>query len=544
MIFESIASRRRAQSRPLICEARGTALLLSLLAVACGEDAREEDAGAEPVDDAAVGDAAIDEDGAADAQVAADAAADGGSGLDAARCDASSADDATCQAATDAGCTGDRCVTPQCDGAACSDASEACVPSCTVGAQQCSDGKLRSCESISGCASWSAPAVCSGGCSSSTSCAAAPSNGIFQVASYGNDQIASIALLSDGRLAIAGFTDGPLGGGFPPASRDVFLTVLNPTTGTRDWTRTWGSANAEFEVGGVFVDKAGALAVVSRLQGMLPDSQVGPGIVVSRYDTAGTLMAHRATQLDVEPKQAVPAANGAMWLAGGEQRVGDGWPDAYTVRLDGAGAVVGESRWGVEQPDIAGAISAAPDDGAYVTGNLNRQLFCSRLSAAGQVVWTKTWAADGDANGRGVAALAGGGALLTGFYSPASGTPSFVRKVDADGNIVWTESAGVAAGDAGQRLVIAPDGTFYLAGITTGEMVAGAYKGMTDVFVQHRDASGKVLWTKQYGSDREDSVTGIALSSSALFVAGNTLGTLGTGTNAGSFDGYVLRIPL
>jgi hypothetical protein len=88
-----------------------------------------------------------------------------------------------------------------------------------------------------------------------------------------------------------------------------------------------------------------------------------------------------------------------------------------------------------------------------------------------------------------------------------SGSPSFVRKVDADGNVVWTDSAGVAAADAGQRVMIAPDGSFYVAGITSGEMVPGAYKGMSDVFVQHRAQDGKVLWTKQYGSAQEDTVT-------------------------------------
>jgi hypothetical protein len=51
------------------------------------------------------------------------------------------------------------------------------------------------------------------------------------------------------------------------------------------------------------------------------------------------------------------------------------------------------------------------------------------------------------------------------------------------------------------------------------------------------------LWTKQYGSDDDDSVSGLALTASALYVSGNSFGAF-AGPNRGASDGFVLRIGL
>ncbi len=56
------------------------------------------------------------------------------------------------------------------------------------------------------------------------------------------------------------------------------------------------------------------------------------------------------------------------------------------------------------------------------------------------------------------------------------------------------------------------------------------------------DFNGNELWTQIVGSTATDAPSGIAVNASGAYVGGSTRCTLGAIANAGSGDGFVLKI--
>ena len=62
-------------------------------------------------------------------------------------------------------------------------------------------------------------------------------------------------------------------------------------------------------------------------------------------------------------------------------------------------------------------------------------------------------------------------------------------------------------------------------GITYGELVSGEAQLGQDGFAQARSLDGKVLWTKQFGTQKTDIVKAIAVNSEGtVYVGGTTNG--------------------
>ena len=79
-----------------------------------------------------------------------------------------------------------------------------------------------------------------------------------------------------------------------------------------------------------------------------------------------------------------------------------------------------------------------------------------------------------------------------------------------------------------------------MAGDTTGGL-HGANEGSSDLFVVKYNSSGTKQWTKQLGTSGIDIANGVATDSSGkVYVAGETKGGV-DGTNAGSYDLFVVK---
>jgi hypothetical protein len=126
-----------------------------------------------------------------------------------------------------------------------------------------------------------------------------------------------------------------------------------------------------------------------------------------------------------------------------------------------------------------------------------------------------------------------------GTLSAAAGAPpgahAFVRKYDLNGVEMWTREFGSGRNEEILALTGGPGGV-YAAGDTT--VTAPPFD---DAFVAAFDASGRTKWGQQFGTAAVDRATAIVVNASGVYVAGTTQGTLPGMTAAGDSDCFVRK---
>lgn len=108
------------------------------------------------------------------------------------------------------------------------------------------------------------------------------------------------------------------------------------------------------------------------------------------------------------------------------------------------------------------------------------------------------------------------------------------------------------AHDIARKIVVAKDGSFFIAGTTTprapdgepwGNIGTEEVAGKADIFLAKFSKSGKLIWVKRTGSDDDDIVNDIQCSNNALYICGSTAGTFGV-KSYGSWDVFVMKFTL
>lgn len=164
-------------------------------------------------------------------------------------------------------------------------------------------------------------------------------------------------------------------------------------------------------------------------------------------------------------------------------------------------------RWsatlGTAGNDVGNAVATDNEGNVLVTGNLDNYLFIEKYSAAGNLIWSKT------------------------FYDNYG-------------------SGNAVAVDQNDNVIVA--GTFYSRLDFGGGSVASI--GEYDSFVVKYSADGAHLWSKRFGgSEGDDSINGLAIDSLGnIFVAGTIVGTVALGGNTtyatGPFDNDIVLAKL
>ena len=171
---------------------------------------------------------------------------------------------------------------------------------------------------------------------------------------------------------------------------------------------------------------------------------------------------------------------------------------------------------------------AAGSSGAFVVGSsYGASPFVRMYDFAGNIVWTTTL---GAADMPSAIALGSSGIYVAGTRdtTPGRGDPTaydvFVDKFDANGNLVWDRRFGSQTLDEGRAVAVDPSGV-YVAGFAYGTIPGESTSGQEDAFVRKYDADGNVLWTRQFGTSSPDFGNAVASDTSGVYVAGTTTGT-------------------
>jgi autotransporter-associated beta strand protein len=216
--------------------------------------------------------------------------------------------------------------------------------------------------------------------------------------------------------------------------------------------------------------------------------------------------------------------------------------DIFISKLDSAGNFVWARSMGGSSDDFGRGIAVATDGSVYTTGyfygtvdfdpgpgtlnltsNGGNDIFLSKLSSAGNLLWADSFGGTGDDYGYGIAATADGGVCFTGRinntadFDPSSGvfglsgTNFYVSKLDAAGNLAW--AAAMPGYGTGYSIALAPDGSIYATGGFNNTVDFDPSPGTYNLTNSNVNYSMPFVWKWQSG---DHAPTGIGLSPASV----------------------------
>ncbi len=221
--------------------------------------------------------------------------------------------------------------------------------------------------------------------------------------------------------------------------------------------------------------------------------------------------------------------------------------DVFLRKFNASGDAIWSRQQGTSGVDISFDIKADGAGGAYITGETRGDAFVSRYDAAGNQLWHRLidsgsgdvgWALSVDHLGNIYVSGETGGDL----DGPNQGKSDvFVSKLSPAGDLLWTRQFGTIDSDFNGGVSADGLGNIYVAGSTAG-VLDGANNGSFDAFIRKFDDNGNVQWTRQFGTVEEDSIRRIAADQLGnIFVGGETFGSLAGVYSGTEGDAYVSK---
>jgi hypothetical protein len=392
---------------------------------------------------------------------------------------------------------------------------------------------------------------------------------VWQFGTTSNETAQSIAVGGSGALHMAGYTTGTFPGQQSAGQPDVLVRKLD-AAGTELWTKQFGTGSAEFGEG-IDVDGSGNVYVTGYSSGAFPNQSNagqndtflrkldpnGAELWTRQFGTSGSDLAQDVAVMENGTVYVIGTTNGAF---SGQTNAGAN--DVYVRKYDASGNELWTREVGSITSDggMSGAVDS--DENLYVAGftdgtfpgqtsSGSGDAFLIKYGPNGDTLWTRQFGTGSYDPAYGVGVDASGNAYVAGYtggnfvsQSALGGSDAFVRKYDSAGNELWTRQFGSTFSDITKTMRVDGDGNVYVAGKIFGTFPGQSSIGGDDVFVRKYDAAGIELWTRQIGSNGDDTVESLAVDSAGVvYLAGDTLGTFAGQTRVGgTTDAFIVKL--
>ena len=260
--------------------------------------------------------------------------------------------------------------------------------------------------------------------------------------------------------------------------------------------------------------------------------------------------------------------------------IGRGGEDAIIVKYDVSGDVVWKKNFGGGSNDRFNGVAATSDGGFIAVGYSAAASFFSgdwtgvagrggedaiivKYDVSGDVVWKKNFGGSSNDRFNSVLATSNSGFIAVGYSTSFAsgdwpdvigrgGEDAIIVKCDASGDVVWKKNFGGSGEDRFNGVAATSDGGFFAVGYSrgasfgSGDWTDVARRGMTDAIIVKYDVSGDVVWKKNFGGSGSNYFDGVVLASDGGLVAVGDSSKVGdvdlTGlTGYGSIDAIIVK---
>ena len=337
----------------------------------------------------------------------------------------------------------------------------------------------------------------------------------------GSDAAEGVASAADGSSYVVGLTDSFTTDPFGNPSPKIFVVKFAPN-GSLTWQRIWnGTTIRGLGRPDVAVSADGSVYVT----GITADN--GNDAVLLKFDSGGTLLWERTwggSQSDAGLAVAT-GLDGSAYITGTETSFGSGFGQ-FVVKFDSAGNLVWQK---IAERANGNAVAVAPDGSVYAAGTTPRNeignfdMVVLKITAAGILVWQRTYSAGEVVDPRGrMAAGPDGSIVIAGAIQAARqqfvDIAALIVKLTSDGALVFDKQFVGRVSETGEGVAVASDNSIYVAGTTTS---FGA--GFQDAFVLHVQPTGKkVLDAVTWGGAGFETGVGVAVNGGTVMLAATT----------------------
>lgn len=219
-----------------------------------------------------------------------------------------------------------------------------------------------------------------------------------------------------------------------------------------------------------------------------------------------------------------PAAGGALWIA-----------EPHFFPYTGIETFIGLAA--AEEAGVPTLYAA----GRGQSNGSNNTAVAAKFDSAGKVLWTKVLGkTEPAAWSQGDSVKVHNGSIYVAGYTHWQGYQSYLGsknpirphaglwKLDPSGNVLWArESAQPIYQNSGAPITVAALGKFLYVACTREVGSNGVFT--YDLLVLKYDEAGNLLWSKEWGSVKDEIPTGLAVTDNRLYAVGYTTGWLGGG---------------
>ncbi len=407
------------------------------------------------------------------------------------------------------------------------------------------------------------------------------SSSIFEgLASSGID-----ILLDSGNPVVIGFGYGDVSTDSGSSEADVFLSRYTNTTGTLQSFAQEGSTDEDFAQ--AIVQLGANYYVVGHTYGDLSSDAAfgGTDIFLMQFNSAGVKQWTRqygTTENDfcwdiaTDGTDLFLVGNTGGVFPGVSGKTNDQGNDIILLKLDSSGDQLEVVQIGEDTAINSNTYSQShgvsvevDGSGDVIIGGITNDTIGSSKIGENDIILAKytpgllqTWITQiGTAYDESITDIAidGNEIYFTGFShgTPQTGyydstadysedhsyTEVFLYKYDSNGNQLWVRQNGTATYDRGYALDIDGSSNIYVTGTTNGDL-DGTNAGSYDFFILKYQSNGDLTWKYQYGSDVYDTASGIAVNAAGnnIFVTGKTYGELhSTSNSVSSFSAFIIE---